>query len=47
MSALQLPPTDTAITKTTQQISAVNLVTEEGGIFHLTPVFAVANETNI
>lgn len=33
MSVLQLPLTDTAVTKTTQQISAENLITEAGEYF--------------
>lgn len=42
--SVQLPLTDTAVTKTTQHISAVNSVTEGGGvIFHLTSGFSVAN----
>lgn len=47
MSVLQLPLTDTAVTKTTQHISAVNSVTEGRVIFHLTSVFSVANEISI
>lgn len=46
-SVLQLPLTEMAVTKTTLQISAVNSVTEWGGIFLLMSVFSVANEISI